>query len=204
VVLSGGSALSLGDSPRPPNALLVAWYGGEEAGNALADVLFGAVSPSGRLPVTFYQSVRDLPAFADYRMANRTYRYFTGRPAYPFGAGLTYGGVSYGPVTATAAGQAGVTVSLTLTNPSAAPLDEIVQVYLSLPDPHEPGDPLRSLAAFRRVSLPAGQSREVTLTIPASALTRVTASGERVAVAGRWRIEVPPAAPVVLDLSPWW
>ena len=204
VVLSGGSALSLGDSPRPPNALLVAWYGGEEAGNALADVLFGAVSPSGRLPVTFYESVRDLPAFADYRMTNRTYRYFTGRPAYAFGAGLTYGRVSYGPVTATAAGQAGVTVSLTLTNPSAAPLDEIVQVYLSLPDPHEPGDPLRSLAAFRRVSLPAGQSREVTLTIPASALTRVMASGARVAVAGRWRIEVPPAAPVVLDLSPWW
>ena len=204
VVLSGGSALSLGDSPRPPNALLVAWYGGEEAGNALADVLFGAVSPSGRLPVTFYQSVRDLPAFADYRMTNRTYRYFTGRPAYPFGAGLTYGPARYGPVTATAAEQGGMTVALTLTNPSAAPLEEVVQVYLSLPQPHAPADPLRSLAAFRRVSLPAGQSREVTLTIPASALTRVTASGERVAVAGRWRIEVPPAAPVVLDLSPWW
>jgi len=204
VVLAGGSAVSLADDPRPPNALLVAWYGGEEAGNALADVLFGAVSPSGRLPVTFYRSVRDLPPFADYRMTNRTYRYFTGRPAYPFGAGLTYGAIAYGPVTAVAAGQGAATVSLTLTNRAAMPVDEVVQVYLSLPEPRAPEDPLRSLAQFQRVSLAAHQSREVTMTIPAAAFTRVTATGERLSVAGRWQLQIPPAAPLVLDLPRWW
>ena len=204
VVLSGGSAVSLGDEPRPPNALLVSWYGGEEAGNAIADVLFGAVSPSGRLPVTFYRSVRDLPPFADYHMTNRTYRYFTGRPAYPFGAGLTYAPIAHGEVTAAASGAGAVTVSLALTNPGNLAVDEVVQVYVSLPEPHAAADPLRSLAAFQRVALPAHQSRQVMMTIPPAAFTRVTARGDRVAVAGRWQIQVPPAAPVAVDVAPWW
>ena len=199
VVLSGGSAVSIADSPRPPHALLVAWYGGEEAGNAIADVLFGVVSPSGRLPVTFYDSVRDLPPFADYRMTNRTYRYFTGKPAYPFGAGLTYGPIAYSELAAAATPQ-GATVTLTLSNPSALAIDEVVQVYLSSPEPHAVTDPIRALAAFRRVSLEPHQRRAVSLSIPATAFTRVTQAGARVAVPGRWQIQVPPAAPVVLEL----
>ena len=199
VVLSGGSAVALADTPRPPNALLVAWYGGEEAGDAIADVLFGAVSPSGRLPVTFYRSARDLPPFADYHMTNRTYRYFTGRPAYPFGSGLTYGPVDYRDVTAVATERQGATVTVNLANPASMAIDEVVQVYVAA-EPRLPGDPLRALAAFQRVRLEARQITTVTLSIPPRAFTRVTADGTRVAAPGRWRILVPPAAPVELAL----
>ena len=199
VVLSGGSALSLPDTFRPPNALLVAWYGGEEAGNAIADVLFGAVSPSGRLPITFYRSADDLPPFADYRMTNRTYRYFTGTPAYAFGAGLTYGPVAYSDLAAAASAEGGATVAVALANPTPRPLDEVVQGYVS-PELRLPGDPLRALAGFLRVHLDPHQSRTVTLPLPARAFTRVTPTGSRVAAPGRWRILVPPAAPITVDI----
>jgi len=199
VVLSGGSALALPDQPGPPNALLVAWYGGEEAGNALADVLFGVVSPSGRLPVTFYRSVRDLPAFTDYHMTNRTYRYFTGQPAYPFGAGLTYGPVRYDGLSATATAERGAAVTVTMTNPASLAVDEVAAAYVAA-EPRLPGDPLRALAAFQRVRLPPHQSRTVTLSVPPRAFTRVTADGSRVAAPGRWRILMPPAPPVEVEV----
>ena len=201
VVLSGGSALAIADAPRPPDALLVAWYGGEEAGNAIADVLFGAVSPSGRLPVTFYGSVRDLPPFTDYRMTNRTYRYFTGKPDYPFGAGLTYGPIAYSGLAGGATAQGGATITVTLENPSGLAIDEVVQAYVASPEPQESTDPLRALAAFRRVRVEPHRHVTIVLSIPPTAFMRVTPTGSRVAVPGRWRILVPPAAaPVVVEI----
>jgi beta-glucosidase len=207
VVLSGGSALALSDTPRPPDAILMTWYAGEEGGNAIADVLFGAASPSGRLPVTFYRSTGDLPPFSDYRMAGRTYRYFTGTPAYPFGAGLGYAPVSYGNLTTTATAAGGATVQVTVTNEGALPTEEVVQLYVA-PSPRLPTDPLRSLVAFRRVPLAPQETKTVTLVIPPAALTRVTPKGERIPVPGPWQIttnslttqvDIPPAAPPATD-----
>ncbi|HEY8924908.1 MAG TPA: glycoside hydrolase family 3 C-terminal domain-containing protein, partial [Polyangia bacterium] len=110
VVLTGGGALALPDAERAPSAVLMSWYSGEQGGRAIADVLFGDVSPSGRLPVTFYRSVADLPPFDDYRMTNRTYRYFTGTPVYPFGAGHSYASIAYRDVAASPTPEGGATI----------------------------------------------------------------------------------------------
>lgn len=187
VVLTGGGALALPDTSQAPNAIVMAWYAGEEGGNAIADVLFGAVSPSGRLPVTFYRSIDDLPAFNDYRMAGRTYRYFPGAPAYPFGAGLGYAPVGYGELSATAAPGGGTTAHVTVTNRGTTPADEVIQVYVS-PRERDASDPFRSLAAFRRVSLAPREIRAVSLEIGAQSFTRVLVSGARAPVPGPWEI----------------
>jgi beta-glucosidase len=150
-------------------------------------VLFGAVSPSGRLPVTFYRSAEDLPPFSDYRMAGRTYRYFNGTPAYPFGAGLGYAPVSYGNLTATATAAGGATAQVTVTNQGALPTEEVVQLYVA-PSPRLLTEPLRSLVAFRRVPLAPKETKTVTLDIPPASLTRVTPRGERSPVPGPWQI----------------
>jgi beta-glucosidase len=209
VVLTGGSAIALPETARRPNAVLMAWYSGEEGGNAVADVIFGDVGPSGHLPITFYRSVDDLPPFADYRMAGRTYRYFEGRPRYAFGHGLGYARVLYSDVavdaksaTATATATATVaataaapvaesaplsTVHATVENPSNRMTDEVVQVFAT-PRPRIPGDALRSLIAFRRVLLRPGEKRRLDIALPARAFTRVDASGARHAVSGTWEL----------------
>ncbi len=189
VVLMGGGALALPQTPRPANAVVMAWYAGEAGGDAIADVLFGVVSPSGRLPVTFYKSADDLPAFDDYRMAGRTYRYFAGAPAYPFGWGLTYAPVEYGGLTATAAPGGGATVHVTVTNSGNLPVDEVIQVYVTPPS-RGATDPFRSLAAFRRVSLAPTERRAVDLEVAALAFTRVSSTGARTPVPGAWQVSV--------------
>jgi beta-glucosidase len=188
VVLSGGGALALPSAPRPANAVLMTWYAGEEAGNAIADVLFGEASPSGRLPVTFYRSAGELPPFNDYKMTGRTYRYFAGTPAYPFGAGLGYAPIAYRDLSAIPA-PAGAAVQVTVSNQGTLSADEVVEVYLS-PHPRSPTDPLRSLAAFQRVSLGPHETRTVQLNIPAAALIRVNSTGTRVTLLGPWDITV--------------
>jgi len=198
VVLTGGGALVLPDAERAPSALLMSWYSGEQGGQALADVLFGDVSPSGRLPVTFYRSAADLPPFGDYRMTNRTYRYFTGTPAYPFGAGRSYASIAYRDVAASPTPAGGATIHATLENqgplvptaPTSA-VDEVVLVFAA-PDPRAPGDPVRSLVAFRRISLPPHQPQPLDLTIPPSAFTRVTPTGARTPIPGPWKLSVGP------------
>jgi len=191
VVLTGGSAIALPESARRPNALMMAWYPGEEGGNAVADVLFGDVAPGGRLPITLYRSVGDLPPFADYRMAGRTYRYFEGKPLYPFGYGLGYGIVAYQDTSVDSSVAAGgpVTVHMTLNNTGARPADEVVQIYAT-PRPRAVGDPLRSLVAFQRVSLRPGEERLIDIELPPRAFSRVDAAGLRQLVAGSWDLGV--------------
>jgi beta-glucosidase len=153
-------------------AIVEAWYPGQAGGSAIADVLFGDYNPAGRLPVTFYKSVSDLPSFEDYAMKGRTYRYFTGTPLYPFGHGLSYTTFAYKNLRAsaerfTAAGTVGVSVDVTNTGAKAG--DEVVQLYVSHPSSRVPRA-IEELRGYRRVTLQPGETRTVRFSIPVSSL----------------------------------
>jgi beta-glucosidase len=167
VVIVGlsGSALAMGTAGDRAKAVVQAWYGGEAAGQAIAEVLAGTVNPSGRLPVTFYASTAQLPAFGDYAMKGRTYRYFTGTPAYAFGHGLSYTRFAYGAVAAPSTVRAGkaLRVSATVRNAGAVAGDEVAQLYLE--PVGRPDLPRRSLKGFQRVRLAPGESRAVAFTL---------------------------------------
>lgn len=206
VVLTGGGAVTLPATARRPRAVLMAWYPGEQGGAAVADVLFGDASPSGRLPVTFYRSAADLPPFTDYRMAGRTYRYFRGQPAYSFGHGLGYGAVTVAGLavdtSATGAGTGaapavpdgeGVSLRVVLENGGARAVDEVVPIFASAHQ-RSAADPIRTLVAFRRVPLTAGERRAVDVVLPPAAFTLVDAAGTRRAVGGTWDLTVGTAA----------
>jgi beta-glucosidase len=167
VVLSSGSAISANYAAEHANALLAAWYGGEEAGTAIAETLAGASNPAGRLPVTFYEGVDQLPPFTDYAMKNRTYRYFDGRPLFPFGFGLSYSTFEYTDLSAKRTPN-GAEVRVTVKNTSARDGDEVVQLYVA--GGSGEGSPIRSLRGFRRIHLRAGESRQVDFVLGADAL----------------------------------
>ena len=166
LVLMSGSALSVNWENENLPAILQAWYPGQEGGNAVADVLFGNYNPSGRLPVTFYKSVNDLPKFEDYSMKGRTYKYFEGKALYPFGYGLSYSTFKYNSAKMTApvisAGQE-TFVEVSVTNTSKIAGDEVIQVYVTSKTV-KGFRPLKSLAGFERVNIPAGKT--VTVKIP--------------------------------------
>src|SRR5437762_7995287 len=155
LVLLNGSALAVNRANDHVPAILAAWYPGEEGGTAIADVLFGDYNPGGRLPVTFYKSVDQLPPFTDYSMQGRTYRYFKGEPLYPFGFGLSYTKFKYDNLKISA-GQisAGDELKITadVTNVGDRPGDEVVQLYVTDVAASVPV-PIRSLAGFKRVHL---------------------------------------------------
>ena len=158
VVLTSGSAVAANFAAEHADALLVAWYGGEEAGTAIAETLAGINNPAGRLPVTFYKSVDQLPPFTEYAMKGRTYRYFEGDPLYPFGFGLSYSHFAYSDLSAKRT-LGGAEIVVTVRNTSARDGDEVVQLYVG-GGPEEEA-PIRNLRGFRRIHLRAGESREV-------------------------------------------
>jgi len=165
------------------NAIIQAWYPGENGGTALADILFGKVSPSGKLPVTFYKNkaLDEMPEFTDYSMANRTYRYYTGTPLYPFGYGLTYGDVTVTGLTSDRE-KACVTVE----NHGRA-TEDVVQLYIrDEASADAPTNPV--LCGFLRVSLEAGESKQVTIPIDPKAFTVVNEAGERIPGSGSWKL----------------
>jgi len=185
VVLTSGSAIALNWANDHANAILAAWYPGEEGGNAVADVLSGDYNPAGRLPVTFYKSVAQLPPFTSYSMANRTYRYSTETPLYPFGFGLSYSSFSYSEPKAVSeqlSAAASWAVSARVTNTSAIPGEEVVQLYIS--HPSVDGAPIRSLVGFQRIHLDAHASQTVTFTLTSRELSVVAADGTRSVPAG--------------------
>jgi beta-glucosidase len=169
VVLTSGSAISANYAAGHASALLAAWYGGEEAGTAIAETLAGVSNPAGRLPVTFYKSVDQLPAFTDYAMKGRTYRYFKGEPLYPFGFGLSYSTFEYSGLSAKRTPN-GATIHATVKNTSARDGDEVVQLYIG-GDAGE-GSPIRSLRGFQRIHLRAGESRQVNFSLGADDLPK--------------------------------
>ncbi len=191
VVLLNGSALSVNWAKQHANAILEGWYPGEEGGTAVAQTLAGINNPAGRLPVTFYSSVNDLPPFEDYSMANRTYRYFKGAALYAFGYGLSYSQYEYRKVVLSTsklvAGQP-LTVDAEVKNIGQRDGDEVVQVYLTYPK--VPGAPIRALCGFQRVHIPAGGTQSVHLTIDARSLSHVSESGERVIAEGSYTLSI--------------
>ncbi len=167
LMLMTGSAVSIASEHESVPAILQAWYGGEAAGKAVADVLFGDYNPAGRLPVTFYKSVEDIPPFDNYDMAGRTYRYFEGEVLYPFGHGLSYSQFSYdnlildrNEISKTGS----ITLSVDVTNSGARDGEEVVQVYIRDLESEKPR-PLKELKGFQRVPIKAGQTIAVTLTV---------------------------------------
>ena len=158
-----GSAIALLPETESCDAIVQAWYAGQEGGTAIADVLFGDVNPSGKLPVTFYKSTEQLPDYEDYSMKGRTYRYMTEKPLYPFGYGLSYTTFAYGDARLN-----GMTLTIPVTNTGSRDGEEIVQVYLSRPD--DTKGPIQTLRAFKRVSIPKGKTTEVSLTLDEKSL----------------------------------
>ncbi|MGA3025399.1 MAG: glycoside hydrolase family 3 C-terminal domain-containing protein [Bryobacteraceae bacterium] len=158
VVLTSGSAVALNFAAQRANGVLAAWYGGEEAGDAIAETLAGVNNPAGRLPVTFYKSVDQLPQFTDYAMKGRTYRYFKGDPLYPFGFGLSYSSFAYSDLRAKRTSK-GAEISATVKNTSSREGDEVVELYIG----GGAGDdaPIRSLRGFQRIHLRAGESDQL-------------------------------------------
>jgi beta-glucosidase len=188
LILANGSALAVNWANANPNipAILEAWYPGGQGGTAVAEALAGDFSPAGRLPVTFYKSVDQLPPFEDYSMAKRTYRYFDGEPLYPFGFGLSYTSFVYDQpkVDRTkVSAKDSVTLSVEVKNTGAAAGDEVVQLYLT----HAgfDGAPLRSLAGFQRIHLDRGEKRTVKFVLRDRDLSVVDASGKHRIVPGK-------------------
>ena len=197
LVLMNGSALGINWADRHIPAIVEAWYPGEEGGAAVAALLAGDFSPAGRLPVTFYKSVDQLPAFDDYSMSNRTYRYFKGEPLYPFGFGLSYTRFRYTNLRVSRSSVAPnepVTVSVDVTNRGARAGDEVVELYLK--HEHVAGAPQRALKGFRRIHLAQGETRHVEFTLHDRALGIVDESGKHRIVPGTVDVWVGGGQPV--------
>ena len=195
VVLQNGSALAVNWSQAHANAILEAWYPGEEGGTAIADTLAGDNNPAGRLPLTFYSSLSQVPKFEDYSMKDRTYKYFTGKPLYGFGYGLSYATFAYSNLKAPAEVKAGdsATVTVDVKNTGSVAGDEVVELYLTQPKGFE--TPLRKLAGFKRVHLGPGESQTVRLTVGPRPLGQVNEKGDRVILPGEYTVSVGGAQP---------
>ena len=184
-----GSAIGLEWESQNIPAIINACYGGQVAGQAIADVIFGDYNPAGRLPVTFYRSVEDLPDFEEYSMKNRTYRYFTGTPVYPFGYGLSYTTFQYTSLDVVpVAGNQSCTVKATVTNTGNRAGDEVVQLYLA--NKRDFVTPIRSLKGFKRIHLKPGESQTVEFTLTQEDLSVVSPSGGLTPVKGNVSISV--------------
>ena len=191
LVLANGSALAVNWANQHVNAILESWYSGEEGGTAIAQTLSGANNPAGRLPVTFYTGVDQLPPFEDYAMKGRTYRYFAGKPLYPFGYGLSYTTFSYRglrlPKKAINAGDP-LVAEVTVANTGIREGDEVVQLYLTFPE--VPGAPLRALRGFKRVHLKPGGSQNVRFELKDRDLSMVTEAGELIIAQGKYSLSI--------------
>src|SRR5581483_1187081 len=191
VVLMNGSALAVNWANEHANSILEAWYSGEEGGSAIADTLSGKVNPAGRLPVTFYKDLSQLPNFENYSMEGRTYRYFKGTPLYPFGYGLSYTTFSYSALTLPhseiTAGDR-LSAEVTVTNSGKLAGDEVVQLYLNFP--RIPGAPLKALRGFERVHLEPGASQQVHFDLNPRDLSMVTEDGDPIVAAGDYKITI--------------
>jgi beta-glucosidase len=191
VVLMNGSALAATWEKEHADAVLEAWYSGEEGGAAIANTLSGANNPGGRLPVTFYKDIHQLPKFEDYAMKGRTYRYFTGTPLWPFGYGLSYTTFKYGdlalPQTPINAGDP-LDASVRVTNTGKLAGDDVVQLYLTFPD--VPGAPIRALRGFKRIHLAPGASETVKFDLDRRDLSMVTETGDIIVAQGKYTVSV--------------
>jgi beta-glucosidase len=190
VVLQNGSALAINWTQQHAAAILEAWYPGEAGGTAIAETLAGDNNPAGRLPLTFYSSLSQLPPFDDYAMEHRTYRYFTGQPLYTFGYGLNYTTFAYSDLKLPASIHAGepITINADLKNTGNRAGDEVAELYLIQPRSFE--TPQRILAGFQRVHLNAGQSTRLSITINPRSLSQVDEQGNHIILPGDYTLSL--------------
>ncbi|HMG68670.1 MAG TPA: glycoside hydrolase family 3 C-terminal domain-containing protein [Chitinophagaceae bacterium] len=195
-IMMTGSAISIPWESENIPAIINAWYGGQAAGKAVADVLFGDYDPSGRLPVTFYRSDDDLPSFDDYSMANRTYRYFKGQPLYPFGFGLSFTSFRYSNLTlskTTIKENESLKGEVTVTNTGKYEGDEVVQLYIVHPGIETA--PISALKSFKRIALEKGAKQKITFTITPETLKLINAKGENIFPRGTVKVIVCGSSP---------
>lgn len=189
VNMSGGAMGFEWEAQNIPS-IIQAWYGGQAGGQAIADVLFGDYNPAGRLPVTFYRNVNDLPDFEDYSMDNRTYRYFKGTPLYPFGHGLSYTTFKYQNLKISRTSKSEeITVKVNVSNTGKTDGDEVIQLYLS----HKNAvykTPTRALKGYQRIFIKAGETKQVLFTLKSNELSEVNDVGKLVALKGAVEIAV--------------
>jgi beta-glucosidase len=192
IVNMSGSIMSFEWESQHADAILQAWYGGQAAGDAITDVLFGEYNPAGRMPLTTYRSDKDLPPFEDYSMSNRTYRYFQGEPRYPFGYGLSYTSFSYRNLTCESQVQTGnsLKVSVWVKNTGKRDGDEVVQLYVSHPQNKNVRIPLCALKGFMRIHLKAGEERKVDFTLRPEDLALTDVLGNWIECSGTVKIFV--------------
>jgi beta-glucosidase len=200
-VLMTGSAIAMPWEAEHLDAIVNAWYGGQSAGTAVAEVLFGDYNPSGRLPVTFYASDNDLPSFSDYSMSNRTYRYFKGQPLFAFGDGLSYTTFKYAGVRVQQSGTGSMRklhVTATVTNTGKRAGDEVVQLYVSGANG---SSTLRALKSFQRLTLQPGESKMVRFTLTAADIAENDATGLPKKLAGKITVSIGGRQPGALALQ---
>jgi len=191
LVLANGSALSVNWANEHVNAILESWYAGEEGGAAIAETLSGKNNPGGRLPVTFYTGIDQLPPFGDYAMKGRTYRYFEGKPLYPFGYGLSYTTFSYSKLALrkkTIKAGDPLAAEVTVTNTGKLEGDAVTQLYLSFPN--VPGAPLRALRGFQRVHLQPGKSQKLRFELRDRDLSMVSEAGSPIIAEGKYSVSI--------------
>ena len=189
LVLLTGSAVSVNWEDQHLPAIVEAWYPGQAGGTAIADVLFGDYNPAGRLPVTFYTSVKDLPDFGDYAMAGRTYRYYKGKVLYPFGYGLSYTTFHYDSLQITPATRDSLHLTTRVTNTGALEGDEVAQLYLTAPETKIPV-PIRSLHGFQRVHLQPHETKTLHFTIAPDAFTVINEQMQRIPLPGKYAVSI--------------
>ena len=196
LVLTGGSAIAFPEDIA--DAVIFAWYSGESGGQAVADIIFGDVVPSGKLPVTFPASTDQLPPYDDYSMKGRTYRYMTEKPLYPFGFGLSYTNFRFDSIALTpeklSVGEK-VKAVVTVTNTGKYDADEVVQIYITR-DSRSEDEPISSLRGFKRIFIKAGETQTVDIELPASAFETVNEKGESQLLPGTYTVTASDAAPV--------
>ena len=191
VVLLNGSALAVNWAQQNAKAILEAWYPGQSGGQAIAETLSGSNNPAGRLPVTFYSGVDQLPPFEDYSMTNRTYRYFKGKPLYSFGDGLSYTFFTYSHLRLSNKNvHAGdpLTVEADVENTGSVQGDEVAELYLA--PPKTPVSSTLALAGFERLHLNSGETRHIAFHLDPRTLSQVDAEGVRAVSPGRYRVYV--------------
>ncbi|MEL6863882.1 MAG: glycoside hydrolase family 3 C-terminal domain-containing protein, partial [Bacteroidota bacterium] len=197
VVLTGGSAITCPEVYELADALIFAWYPGEQGGLAVGNALFGRSVPSGKLPVTFVRSLEDLPPYEDYAMTNRTYRYFKGEPLFPFGFGLSYSTFRYGePQVSNTSLRSGESTTLTVevSNDGKYEAEEVVQLYISDLDASVEV-PQYALKGFQRLSLAPGASQQVQFTVQTKDLMLINEAGEAILEPGQFRLSVGGSVP---------
>ncbi|MFI3289336.1 MAG: glycoside hydrolase family 3 C-terminal domain-containing protein [Rikenellaceae bacterium] len=198
VVVASGTPLILTELREYADAIIYAWYPGQAGGYALADVLFGNVSPSGRTPMTFVKSLEQLPDFVNYEMTGRTYKYMTEEPLYPFGYGLSYAKFAYSNLTSPKSIKAGerATISVEVKNTSNIEADEVVQLYVSTEEAGVGKTPLRRLADYQRVTLKPNETKVITLEADSNSISLLKGDKKRMVESGKVTFSVGGGQPI--------